>query len=253
MTVKLIIFIVIAIIVITCFANLNSVSAIVESTSQANKENGNTAIVFSSYNSSIISFSPTLLSATTVSSTEIDLIWTAPANAGGLQLYGYKIERNNGTGFNQIQNTQSTSYQDTGLIPNKQYSYRVYAVNKAGTSEPSNVVTSVTLSSAGTVTGQSAGLSLQEQINQRSIDAQKIHQSLGSNNTIASSPTSNSSTDNQYVNTGNQTVSSTLATPTKIPNWVKAVFGYYAQGNLSDDDLINALQFLIKQGIIKVS
>jgi hypothetical protein len=38
----------------------------------------------------------------------------------------------------------------------------------------------------------------------------------------------------------------------KIPNWVKAIFGYYAQGNLSDDDLIQALQFLIQQGIIKV-
>ena len=41
--------------------------------------------------------------------------------------------------------------------------------------------------------------------------------------------------------------------PEKIPNWVKAVFGYYAQGNLSDDDLVKALQFLIKQGIINVS
>ena len=39
----------------------------------------------------------------------------------------------------------------------------------------------------------------------------------------------------------------------KIPNWVKSVFGYYAQGNLSDDDLIKALQFLIQQGIIKIS
>jgi hypothetical protein len=41
-------------------------------------------------------------------------------------------------------------------------------------------------------------------------------------------------------------------TPEKIPNWVKAIFGYYAQGNLSDDDLVKALQFLIQQGIIKV-
>ncbi len=47
--------------------------------------------------------------------------------------------------------------------------------------------------------------------------------------------------------------SSTVTTPAKIPNWIKAVFGYYAQGNLSDDDLIKALQFLIQQGIIKIS
>jgi hypothetical protein len=49
-----------------------------------------------------------------------------------------------------------------------------------------------------------------------------------------------------------QPITTTTVAP-KIPNWVKAVFGYYAQGNLSDDDLIKALQFLIQQGIIKVS
>jgi hypothetical protein len=49
------------------------------------------------------------------------------------------------------------------------------------------------------------------------------------------------------------TMSTIPTTPAKIPNWVKAVFGFYAQGNLSDDDLIKALQFLIQQGIIKLS
>lgn len=53
--------------------------------------------------------------------------------------------------------------------------------------------------------------------------------------------------------TSNFTSPTTPSTPSKIPNWVKAIFGYYAQGNLSDDDLIKALQFLIKQGIIRVS
>lgn len=47
--------------------------------------------------------------------------------------------------------------------------------------------------------------------------------------------------------------SSIPTTPEKIPNWVKAIFGYYAQGNLSDDDFVQALQFLIKQGIINIS
>lgn len=47
--------------------------------------------------------------------------------------------------------------------------------------------------------------------------------------------------------------STTISTPSKIPNWVKGVFSFYAQGNLSDDDLIKALQFLIQQGIIKVN
>lgn len=40
--------------------------------------------------------------------------------------------------------------------------------------------------------------------------------------------------------------------PTSIPKWVKGIFGMYAQGQLSDSDLVQALQFLIKQGIIKV-
>jgi hypothetical protein len=40
---------------------------------------------------------------------------------------------------------------------------------------------------------------------------------------------------------------------TEIPNWVKGVFNFYAEGKLSDGDLIKALQFLIKQGIINVS
>ena len=55
---------------------------------------------------------------------------------------------------------------------------------------------------------------------------------------------------NGTQNNGTGTI---LPTVHKIPNWVKSVFGYYAQGNLSDDDLIKALQFLIQQGIIKIS
>lgn len=80
----------------------------------------------------------------------------------------------------------------------------------------------------------------------------------------------NVTSDYNILHGGNQTVSiknssstppsssltaipSTPEIPSKIPNWVKSIFRYYAQGNLSDDDLIKALQFLIKQGIIKVN
>lgn len=38
----------------------------------------------------------------------------------------------------------------------------------------------------------------------------------------------------------------------KIPPWVKTLFVFYAEGGIGDDDLINALQFLITEGIIKV-
>lgn len=37
-----------------------------------------------------------------------------------------------------------------------------------------------------------------------------------------------------------------------IPSWVKTLFGFYAEGGISDADLINALQFLIQDGIIIV-
>ena len=113
----------------------------------ATKENGKTVnFIYSPDGSPVAPFPPTSLTTATISSTEIDLNWVAPTNTGGANLYGYKIERDDGSGFNQIQNTQTTSYQDTGLTPNRLYSYRVSAVNPAGTSNPTNVATSVTLS-----------------------------------------------------------------------------------------------------------
>lgn len=38
----------------------------------------------------------------------------------------------------------------------------------------------------------------------------------------------------------------------KIPGWVKGVFGFYADGDIDDDELIEGLQFLIKSDIIVV-
>lgn len=37
-----------------------------------------------------------------------------------------------------------------------------------------------------------------------------------------------------------------------IPNWIKDIFEFYSQGNLSDDELIAVLQYLVKEGIIKL-
>ena len=38
----------------------------------------------------------------------------------------------------------------------------------------------------------------------------------------------------------------------KIPDWVKNTFKWYVEGAISEDELISAIQFLIKEGIIKV-
>lgn len=38
----------------------------------------------------------------------------------------------------------------------------------------------------------------------------------------------------------------------KIPDWVKNTFKWYVEGAISEDEMISAIQFLIKEGIIKI-
>lgn len=87
---------------------------------------------------------PTSLSATTVSTSRIDLAWTdASSNETG-----FKIERRSGSGsFSQVAGVGagSTSYSDTGLAAGTSYSYRVCATNAGGDSTFSNTATASTL------------------------------------------------------------------------------------------------------------
>ena len=39
----------------------------------------------------------------------------------------------------------------------------------------------------------------------------------------------------------------------KIPDWIKNTFTWYAQGQISEDEVLNAIKFLINQGIIDLS
>jgi hypothetical protein len=89
---------------------------------------------------------PTGLGATTSSSTQINLSWTAPANNGGSAITGYKIERsaNGGTTWSLVANTGTTTYSDTGLASSTTYTYRVSAINAIGTSSPSNTASAIT-------------------------------------------------------------------------------------------------------------
>ncbi len=126
----------------------------------SNKTAGKTiSFIFSQDGSAVIPSPPAGLVITSRTYNEIDLSWSAPPINGGATIGGYKIERNDGSNFNVIQNTQSTTYQDKGLVSNKQYSYRVSATNSAGTSSPSSVVSGITLAAP-----QSSGSS--SQINQ---------------------------------------------------------------------------------------
>jgi len=47
-------------------------------------------------------------------------------------------------------------------------------------------------------------------------------------------------------------MSSSTTEVQKIPDWVRNIFVWYGEGQIGEDDLIGALQFLIKEGIIKV-
>ena len=78
---------------------------------------------------------PTGLTATAVSSSQINLAWTASTDSGGSGLAGYQVERCQGTGcstFAQIATPVTNSYSDPGLTAGTSYSYRVRAIDGAG-------------------------------------------------------------------------------------------------------------------------
>jgi len=95
---------------------------------------------------------PTDLAATAVSSSQINLSWTAPSDNGGSEITGYDIERStdNGTTWSSVSNTTLTSDSDTGLAASTTYTYRVSAINSAGTSLPSNTASATTYPSVAT-------------------------------------------------------------------------------------------------------
>jgi glucose/arabinose dehydrogenase/chitodextrinase len=82
---------------------------------------------------------PSGLTATAVSTTEIDLAWTASTDNVGVT--GYRISRN-GT---QVATSPTNSYQDLGLTPGTSYTYTVSAFDAAGNvSAPSTSATATT-------------------------------------------------------------------------------------------------------------
>jgi len=56
------------------------------------------------------------------------------------------------------------------------------------------------------------------------------------------------------ITTQQETISQQMPEPEekKLPDWVRNIFIWYAEGQIGEDDLINALEFLINEGIIKV-
>ena len=85
---------------------------------------------------------PIKLTATIVSSSQINLAWSAPVEDGNSPILGYKIEmKKDGSSYSTlVANTESDArtYSHKNLSTNSMYSYRVSAINDAGTSDPSN-------------------------------------------------------------------------------------------------------------------
>lgn len=103
-----------------------------------------------------ISAPPTNLTAQAVSSTQINLSWTAPVNSTQNEVNGYRIEQDiscDGTFATLAANSTSTTYTNTGLNSGTCYAYRVSALNSAGASAPSNVDFDVTHTTTSAPTG----------------------------------------------------------------------------------------------------
>ena len=88
---------------------------------------------------------------------EIDLSWGGSTDDVGVT--GYLLERCQGTGcssFTEIATVAgtATTYEDTGVIAETSYSYRVRATDAAGnTSAYSNITTATTPTATETATG----------------------------------------------------------------------------------------------------
>jgi len=81
----------------------------------------------------VVPLSPTNLTGSVISTTQINLSWTDNATNED----GYKIERKTGTGnYAVVGSTGSnmTTFSDLGLTPSTSYTYRVYTYNSAGNS-----------------------------------------------------------------------------------------------------------------------
>ena len=110
--------------------------------------------VLRALNSIISSPTPTVpsipqnLSATPVSTSQINLSWSVPTSNGGSAITDYKIEykqSSSGTWLLFSDGTSTTpSAAVTGLASGVSYDFRVSAVNVIGTGSPSNVATATT-------------------------------------------------------------------------------------------------------------
>ena len=100
---------------------------------------------------------PTSLSATTISSSQINLSWTDNSNNEN----GFKVEQStDGANFTQIAMLagNTVSFSATGLSPSTTYTYRVMSFNDGGNSQFSNTASATTLAAPPAVPAAPSGL-----------------------------------------------------------------------------------------------
>ncbi len=122
---------------------------------------------------------PTGLVANAISSSQINLSWIAPVNTGNGIIIGYKIERSddNGSTWDVIisnSNSTATSYSNTGLVPNTQYSYRVSAINSAGTGQASISASATTQNNIAHINQVKSGLIVSDSLTNETKTQQQL-------------------------------------------------------------------------------
>jgi chitodextrinase len=90
---------------------------------------------------------PANLTATAISSSQINLSWSASTDAAGVT--GYKVFRNG----SRVGTSTTTSYSDSGLTASTAYTYTVAAYDAAGNVSSQSASASATTVSSSTVTG----------------------------------------------------------------------------------------------------
>ncbi|HEV2193870.1 MAG TPA: spherulation-specific family 4 protein [Nitrosopumilaceae archaeon] len=102
--------------------------------------------------SATVPSAPTNVNSTAISTTQLQLKWTAPSNNGGSAITGYQVQRASTTWVNVVNNsgTTITNYNVTSLAANSVYKFRIAAWNSVGLGAYSTNVTGYTLPNAPT-------------------------------------------------------------------------------------------------------
>jgi chitodextrinase len=121
----------------------HTLTAVARDTSNNQTTSGSVSVTVNNASDTQAPTIPANLSATAVSSSQINLTWTASTDNVGVT--GYRIYR----GGTQINTSATNSYSDTGLSPSTNYSYTVAAYDAAGNVSAQSTSASATTQAGG--------------------------------------------------------------------------------------------------------